>query len=57
MVTSLRKANTNIKKQGNSKAFRHLRLTMIASGKRSFPQFAAKLAKNLPRIFRPTFLG
>jgi hypothetical protein len=44
------KANTNIKTQTNSKAFGRFRNNRIVSAGRSFPHFAAKVAKNLPRI-------
>jgi hypothetical protein len=51
IVTCLSKANTNIKTQGNSKAFGSFRIAVIAAASPSFPHFAAKAAKNLPRIF------
>jgi hypothetical protein len=45
------KANTNSKKQGNLKSFRYYRTPIFARPWPSFPRFAARFAKNPPRIF------
>jgi hypothetical protein len=51
MVVYQSKANTNSKNAREFKGFGCLRNSVIASAGARFLHFAAKLAKNLPRIF------